>query len=249
MPNFVKSPNLPARNVTAAAVGEDYAEEIAAALCTFGVKILCCPNNPNVDIRLRSHIDLSVFHIGGNRLLLSRTLLGSSFEAELNSMGAETLSADSYLSSEYPQDSALCVLSNGELLFHNLKFSDKHLLNNTNVKKINVKQGYAKCAVCFVNETAAMTADRGLSSVMKAVGMDVLEISPVGIELKGYNEGFIGGAAFKIAPDKLAFTGKLDSHPDKQSIFDFLLRHEVEPIFLSERCIFDIGSVIPLTEI
>lgn len=248
MRHFVKAPNLPARQIDSAAIGEDYAEEIGAALSAFGIKILSCPINTQLDPRLRSHIDLSVFHIGGNRFLLSRTLNGSSFEAELKALGAEIAFTEAFISPEYPRDAILCALSNGEFLFHNLKLSDKALLNNITFRKIDVRQGYSKCAVCFVSDKAAITSDKGLAIAMKCEGIDILEISPGGIGLKGFNEGFIGGSAFKIDKDLLAFTGHLDRHPDRQSIYAFLLKHKVEPIILCKKSIFDIGSVIPLTE-
>ncbi|MBP8641009.1 MAG: hypothetical protein KBI01_08970 [Oscillospiraceae bacterium] len=65
MPHFIQNPNLPSTAVDIVAVGEDYADEIGNALMPFGIKTISCPNNVFVDSRLKAHIDLSVFHLGG----------------------------------------------------------------------------------------------------------------------------------------------------------------------------------------
>ena len=249
MPHFLKAPNLPEGQVCVVAVGEDYAEEICSALSSIGIKSISCPNNPFVDERLRSHIDLSVFHLGENRFIISSIILQSSFADELKNVGAELITSVSTLKPDYPFDASLCALVVGDKLFHNLKYSDKLLIDNSCSKKVHINQGYAKCAVCLLSKTAAITADTGLAKAMKNEGIDVLEISSSGIELEGYNEGFIGGSAFKIAPDKLAFTGSLNNHPDKSEIFEFLKIHKITPAFLTEKPIFDAGSVIPILEL
>ena len=249
MPHFLKLPNLPSGQVSAVAVGEDYADEIAAALLPFGIKTLSCPRNSDVDKRLRSHVDLSVFHLGVNQFVLSKSVSNSSFAEELKRMGAEILVSSSESTSEYPNDAVLCALSNGKRVFHNAKFCDAHINNRFQNRLIHVNQGYAKCAVCLASETAAITADTGLSVAMEREGMDVLKIDCGGITLSGFNEGFIGGASFKIAPDKLAFTGTLNSNPNKTEIEEFLELHGITAIYLTDKPIFDIGSVIPITQL
>lgn len=248
MPHFLKLPNLPTGQVTVVAAGEGYSDEIAKALIPFGIRTLSCPNNSFVDKRLRSHIDLSVFHIGENRFVLSSAAADSNFANELKRMGACISVSNSEFSSEYPNDAFLCALSNGVKVFHNAKFCDSHIKEAFPTRLIHVNQGYAKCAVCLVTENAAITADSGLCATMKHEGIDVLKIENYGIELSGFDEGFIGGASFKIAPDKLAFTGALNNHPNKTEIEEFLKLHGISPIYLTEKPIFDIGSVIPIIQ-
>lgn len=248
MPHFLKRPNLPTGQVTVVAVGEDYSDEIAKALMPFGIRTLSCPSSQLFDKRLRSHIDLSVFHLGENGFVLSPAVVDNDFANELKRMGADILVSNSEFSSEYPNDAFLCALSNGNKVFHHSRFCDSHVKEAFPSRLIHVNQGYAKCAVCLVTENAAITADLGLCAAMEHEGMEVLKIENFGIELSGFNEGFIGGASFKIAPDKLAFTGGLNNHPNKTEIEEFLKLHGISPIYLTEKPIFDIGSVIPIIQ-
>ena len=59
---------------------------------------------------------------------------------------------------------------------------------------------------------------------------------------------YIGGSAFKIAKSTIAFTGKLDLHPDKNKIIDFIETRNIHPVYLTDKEIFDIGGIVPLTE-
>lgn len=229
-------------------VGEDCPETISAALKGFGIEVLSCPKNPLVDKRLCSHADLSVFHCGGQRFVLCKTLNNTAFAELLRSFGAEIVFSDFEQGSAYPSDAGLCALSVGDLVFHNEKFCDPKIRRYC-TSFVNVGQGYAKCAVCVVSDTAVICADEGMARSMRAQGIDVLKISPGGVFLDGFNEGFIGGASFKISSDTIAFTGSLTAHPEKDKILCFLARYGVEPIFLSDAPLIDVGSVIPTTEI
>ena len=113
---------------------------------------------------------------------------------------------------------------------------------------MSVRQGYSRCAVCTVDADSIITADRGIAVAAESNGMHVLLIRPGYIRLEGYPYGFIGGASCKLASDKLAFTGSLDIHPDREAILGFLSERGISPVYLSQEPAFDIGSMIPLFE-
>ena len=50
------------------------------------------------------------------------------------------------------------------------------------------------------------------------------------------------------AKSTIAFTGKLDLHPDKNKIIDFIETRNIHPVYLTDKEIFDIGGIVPLTE-
>lgn len=47
----------------------------------------------------------------------------------------------------------------------------------------------------------------------------------------------------------MAFTGRLDRHPDWVKIGEFLYIRGISITFLTDRPAFDIGSAVPLTEV
>lgn len=248
MPHFVMKSNLPEGKLCVAAAGEDYYEVLEKGLAPFGVTLLKAPKNPKVDSRLASHIDLSVFHFGGSRFLLAKSLASSEFELALRLLGADLVFAEREQGTGYPEDASLCALGAGSALFHNFRHSDEQLPRFYGGKHAHVKQGYTKCACCLVSERAAITADKGLKRAMTDAGMAVLEISPGLAELAGFPEGFIGGAAFKLSGAVLAFTGKIENSGEKQRIDRFLQLHGVKAVYLTDRRLFDAGSVIPVLE-
>jgi hypothetical protein len=115
-------------------------------------------------------------------------------------------------------------------------------------KIIHVNQGYTKCSVCVVDERSIITSDFGIAAAARQNGLDVLTIRQGYIELPGFEFGFIGGSAWKLSEHALAFTGRLDDHPDKDRILDYLTARVIEPVFLTDGPIFDIGSAIPIIE-
>lgn len=86
---------------------------------------------------------------------------------------------------------------------------------------IKVRQGYARCSVCRVGDSAAITADPVLSQALTSMGMEVLTIRPGHIRLEGYDYGFIGGASFGIG-EKICFFGDLSLHPDGEAMEEFI---------------------------
>lgn len=226
-------------------VGECYAARLSPALESFGVRVIPCPRNPYVDARLSYHSDLSVYHVGGKCFYLARHLRESELAKELEHLGASVRFSKARQGGEYPLDASLCALPLGDAVYHNAKICDELIVQSTS-RFENIKQGYAKCAVCPVSSDAAITADKGVARVLEKNGVRVLQVLPGGILLDGFDEGFIGGAAFKIAPDVLAFTGSLDLHPDKEKIEEFLSECGVRPEYLTAGQAFDIGSAFPI---
>ena len=127
-------------------------------------------------------------------------------------------------------------------------FTILHLVDNREMELISVKQGYVNCSVCAVDRSSIITADSGIAEKCGKSGMDVLLIEPGYFELDGYDCGFIGGCTFKLSSGVLAFTGRIDMHPDKKRIIDFLYSHAVEVLYLTTLPAFDIGGAIPISE-
>ncbi len=245
MSNFFEKPNLPSRAVKTLIVGKSYCENLQAPLSDLGVSVLSCPRNPFVDKRLASHTDLSVYHVGGGNFVLGPHLKKSALADFLISKGAKLVFSEMKQGNIYPKDANLCALNAGGVVFHNRGACDEAIRLNLS-DFVHTVQGYCKCAVCMVTERAAISADPGMVKALEKRGIEVLHISPEGVALEGFAQGFIGGAAFKLSMDSLAFTGSLSKHPDRAGIEAFLSKHRVRPLFLTDDPVFDIGSAIPV---
>lgn len=241
----VTTPHLPKGKVGCVMIGERYREELGMALESVNTEVIWVPDNPNVDPRLRGHVDLSLIHLGG-RMLVG---YGEHYVNCLTSRGLEIIPAEADQKAVYPADAGLNGCFVGPFFLHNTAFTDKAVLQSLGARKIiHVNQGYAKCSVCVVDEHSIITSDFGIATAARQNGLDVLTIRQGHIELPGFEFGFIGGSAWKLSAHALAFTGRLDGHPDKDAILAYLTAKDVLPVFLTDGPIFDIGSAIPIFE-
>ena len=76
--------------------------------------------------------------------------------------------------------------------------------------------------------------------------MNVLRIHSGDILLPGYPYGFIGGCCGKLAPDVMAFAGKLDSHRDSKHISAFLNTRGIKIVELLDGELLDVGGLVAL---
>ena len=224
-------------------IGFRYLERLYKPLNRLGVEVIWMPDNPDVDPRLAGHADLSVFS-AENTVIAAKGL--HPYIVKYLTCGADILEAEKKQESLYPNDALLCACYTGKYLIYNPKTVDSSILKNLHSELIPVNQGYTKCSVCVVAKDAIITSDRAIASKALQVGMDVLLIEPGHIKLDGFDYGFIGGATFLINEKMLAFTGTLTAHPDKNRILAFLKTHHLEPVFLTDDPIFDIGGAVAL---
>ena len=122
-------------------------------------------------------------------------------------------------------------------------------LRTTGREMIQVKQGYAKCSVCFVTDRAFITEDPSIAHALEKRGADVLRIAPGDIYLSERHYGFFGGASGKLAKDRLAVAGSLAAHRDGRRIREFAQQNGVDIVELTNCPITDIGGILPLKEI
>lgn len=251
MMKFVETPNLPMCADTVI-IGEKYCGALQNGVKKIGINVLPMPDNPYVDVRLSGHADLSVLHLGGNRLLIAPYLRGSRFSQQLVNMGFDIKFAGIEQSALYPNDAQMnvCILRD-KVIYNPKTVPDtivKYLTISDKAVQISSRQGYSRCSVCVVSDDAIITADEGIYRSAKAHGIDVLKIMPGYIDLPGFDYGFVGGASFKISDTKLAFTGGLDRHPDAEQIIEFTSLHNVDIVYITDKPAFDIGGAIPITE-
>ncbi len=222
-------------------IGERYKDKLEIPLGKLGFEPFWLPNNPNLDIRLASHADLSVFK-HEKTIVIANNMGNSRLVKVLTNRGYKIILSEKEQSKDYPHDINLCAAYAGEWLIHNIAFTDRAIIDNVPLKHLNVKQGYARCTVLPVNN-GLITADKGIVVKALVAGIEVLQICSGGVSLDGFNEGFIGGASF-IAGDTIFFTGNIYSHPDHERIIEFIKKQGMEHCSLTDEPLFDIGGAI-----
>lgn len=242
-------PNLPEGKVTEAAVGERYFKKLAGGFMSQGIKPLIIKGPPSLPDGIRDHPDVCLRHAGERTLFFFSTAVVPAHT--LQGCGFEAKAVAGPLSAAYPYDAELNAALIGKTAVHNFSVTSPDLkakLLKNGYRLLSVKQGYAACNIAIVDDRSVITSDEGIAQALHAEGIDVLRITPGYIALEGYGYGFIGGACGKLSKDCLAFTGKLDSHPDSEKIMNFLSEKQVCPIFLSDLPVFDAGGIVPLCE-
>ena len=262
MYRFIEKPHLPKGKVHLVLIGMAYQD--ALCLERYGITALAVEKSDALEHPVASHIDMQVIHLYRENILsapVEECKVNKRYTAQLDELPCKVkklvddkaivFSGLSPLEPKYPGCAAYNVLLLDKMAIFNPKCIDLNLNNKLfelDYRPIYVKQGFARCSVCVVREDAVITADTGIAAALRRESVDVLLIRPGFISLPGYDTGFLGGATFKIADDTLAFTGRLDGHPDRDLIFAFLEKYGVCAVTLSEQPIFDIGSAIPLIE-
>jgi hypothetical protein len=248
---FVKCPNLPQNSVKTLILGQKYAEFLDLALKRYGISPIYVPDNPDVDERMSGHADLSVLHIGGARLICAKHLNDSEFSEKLTEIGTKLTFLSQNQGKKYPEDANLNICIIGNAIICNTASAEKSIvsyLTNNCCSIIPVRQGYSRCAVCVADERSIITADDGIANAAEKNGFAVLRVKPDLAELPGFEYGFIGGAAFKLDGGRLAFTGQIYDTVQRAAIEKFLRKRNIEPLYLTDERLRDIGGAIPITE-
>ena len=149
------------------------------------------------------------------------------------------------LNDTYPKDIILNGFITDEYFIHNLNYTDPILLETQENKKlINVKQGYTKCSILPISDTAIITNDLGIYNSLDKNVFDILLVPPGDILLPSLNYGFIGGVGGMISKNKLALFGELNNYEYGNKIYKFLYKYDVEPIYLRKGKLIDRGSLL-----
>lgn len=228
-------------------VDERVSAETLSALRKKGFETILLPPSPNLQPAVSSHADMLLF-MGFGRLFCHASyyeqhkelidIIRSAAKLEL------TLSDEKW-TKEYPSDVLFnaCLLRNR--LICNKKTVSSLILSaaqESGCEIINAPQGYTKCSICPVSDTAIITADKAIAKACQNCGFDVLLISEGHVSLPPYDFGFIGGAS-GLCGDTVYFCGNIELHPDAHIIKEFCQKHEKNVVSLSRGELFDFGSL------
>lgn len=243
---FIEKPNLPTGEVSTVAISAE-AEKAIRKLNEMCIETVLINKNPSLPKPVQTHADLQLLHLKQNRILASDEHLFSG-ESEKN---FEIIRSRCVLGGKYPDDVPLnCKIIGKHIILNNRTISKEILdfAKNEQLTVIDVNQGYSGCSVCVLDENTIITDDPSIFAAAQNFLNDTLLIEKGSIRLEGYGYGFIGGCCGKIAENKLAVNGRIESHSDYKRIIDLCERKKIEIVELSDEELTDIGGILPLTE-
>lgn len=210
---------------------------------SLGCTVITCPPSPLLYEAISGHPDILV-HLISNKKVIVHKDIDFNFIQLLKNLNLEIHYSLDSLKDTYPYDIILNAVNLKDYFIHNLKFTDKNLLNNLSKKKlINVNQGYTKCSTAIIKDNAIITSDTSIYQALKNEPIDVLLLPSGDIILPGLDYGFIGGTCGKV-DDKIVFYGTLEKYKYGDLVLDFLKKHQMIPFYLSDTPLIDRGSIL-----
>lgn len=241
-------PYLPKKRVKAVVIDKRANADMIKKLIKMNIEPIFTPECKNVYSAIKYHPDIMMHFLDNNNAVVEPET-DNAFIKKLVEYGINVIKGSASLECNYPNDIAYNIARVGNAAFHNFKYSDdiirKYFFDNK-IKMINMKQGYAKCSICIVDEKSIITSDVGISMLAKQNNFDCLLIRPGYIKLWDLNYGFIGGCTGKISENEMLFCGKITDHPDYVNINKFLYKRDIEAIELVNSELIDLGSLIPI---
>ncbi len=220
-------------------VAENFPEEAAEKLKSYG-KVVRTRANKNLLRGLDTHPDILVHPLPSGEIVVDR----DNFEYYKKIFpDKKILPSHSILSKEYPKDVPQNAFTFKNYFIHNLKFTDKVLLDyykNSGYEMIDIKQGYGKCS-SLVTEDFIITSDGGIYESLRDF-IPIYKIKHGEIRLQNFNYGFIGGAT-GVLGKKIFFTGDFSHHSSHEEILKIIKKYNYEIEILSKDQIEDFGSI------
>ncbi len=228
-------------------VSENASGNVRKCLSQICEKLVLINKNPALPRPVAAHADMQMLLIDDTLIITSDLYISLSSELPDNIIIAF---AENKHTDKYPGDVNLNALYTGDCLFANTNSLDpsvKKICSDKGINIINVKQGYSKCSTLLLGDNGLVTADKGIADAARQNGFGVLLISPGGIELTGYNYGFIGGASFYDHFNRTVyFFGDIKKHTDYAKIFEFCALNNIEVNICDSSILTDIGGAVAI---
>lgn len=195
-------------------------------------------DNPNLDMRIADHPDLSLFALDKDNIIVAAEV----FDYYKNKLTGKNMIKGSSVSEKYPKDSIYNLLRFKDFYIHN-DFTEENIeriLKERNYKNLFVKQGYSRCSIIPLRESL-LTSDYGIYKTLKDK-VNIILLDNDKIELDGFDQGFIGGTC-GLVQGKLIFTGDISRHKSFDIIKKACDRENIDIIY-PEIPLVDLGSLI-----
>ena len=145
---------------------------------------------------------------------------------------------------QHPESARYNAAINDRYLVHRLEYTDPVILQNCHpLKKIPVKQAYTRCNLLLLRDDHYITSDRGIHKNLQRSGLEGIFVSPEGILLPGFPNGFIGGA-MGLLNDTIFIIGSLAYFPEGGAVRKFLEDLQYKIVELYDGPFFDGGGIL-----
>lgn len=188
-----------------------------------------------------THADMQIYYSGNNCFVCAPEVY--EHYKKLLPNECTLIKGSINIGSAYPEDICYNAAPTGKFVFCNSPYTAPEILN-TDKTILNIKQGYAKCSICVIDENSIITADKGIAVSAQNNGIDSLLVTPGDVHLIGMSYGFIGGATGLIDKNILAVNGDINTHTNSDDIKEFCKKRGVELLQLSCGELEDIGTII-----
>ena len=145
---------------------------------------------------------------------------------------------------QYPDTAKYNLASSKTCLVHNTNITDPRILARCADKNIiEVKQGYSRCNLIFLDDSHAITSDAGIYRSLAEHEINTLLVNPKGIILPGFSHGFFGGCC-GVFQNTLYILGSLDRFDDGEKVRAFVQAANFEIVELCDTPLFDGGGIL-----
>ncbi|MEE1042681.1 MAG: hypothetical protein UH854_01835 [Clostridia bacterium] len=247
---FINNPNLPTSKVKCVIVDHNAPQSLLDYLNKNNIEYIKSCYIKNSIEAVSTHPDMQICHLGSEKFVAEPTIY-QYYKKQLDLYGVNVSKGKSSVACNYPQDISYNVVITNNFMLHNVKYTDKAILDYagyTNISIYNVKQGYTKCATCVIDENAIITSDEGIYKICAQNSIDCLLIEKDIIKLGDRNDGFIGGCCGMIDYKTLLFCGDISAHKSYKAIMDFAEKYGVKILSSSKEMLTDVGSIIPVVQ-
>jgi len=192
---------------------------------------------------ISGHPDIFFCQALDNTLIVASNLPEYYFNA-LSNNKISFIKGELEVGNKYPSTAHYNIVVTDKYLIHNTKYTDRKILDqNLDKTIINTKQAYTRCNLISLGDNSFITSDDGIYKTLTSLKFNVLNISPLDIELPTFDHGFFGGVC-GVYKEKVFINGSLNYHRQGEQIFDFITTLGYSIIELYDGKLYDGGSIL-----